>query len=284
MNPTKQTELQAFALRVRERIIPMATDGGCFLGASLSAVDLLTYLYTSFLHIEKSNLDDPKRDYLFLSKGHDVPALYGIFAELGWIESNRLENHLSTSDHIYWHPNRHIPGVEFHSGSLGQLPAVAIGVAMDMKISKTANRVVCVMGDGELNEGSCWEAFLVANAHKLSNLIFVIDRNQFQANMATEDLIPLEPLVDKFVAFGMHTQRVNGHDFAQLAEAFEQTNQVPGPHVIICDTVRGKGLPSIEARSDRWFCNFSEVEIQSLMDELHQLSQATLTAETLVVR
>jgi transketolase len=284
MNQDKQTELQAFALKVRERIIPMATEGGCFLGASLSAVDVLTYLYTSFLNIDKSNLDDPKRDYLFLSKGHDVPALYGIFAELGWIASDRLSNHLSTSDSIYWHPNRQIPGVEFHSGSLGQLPAVSIGVAMDMKISKTANRVVCVMGDGELNEGSCWEAFLVANAHKLTNLIFVIDRNQFQANMATEDLIPLEPLVDKFVAFGMHTQRVNGHDFVQLAEAFEQTNQVPGPHVIICDTVRGKGLPSIEARSDRWFCNFSAGEIQSLMDELHQISLATLTAETLVVR
>jgi transketolase len=125
---------------------------------------------------------------------------------------------------------------------------------------------------------------LVANAHKLTNLIFVIDRNQFQANMATEDLIPLEPMVDKFVAFGMQTQRVNGHDFVQLAEAFEKTNSVPGPHVIICDTVRGKGLPSIEARSDRWFCNFSAGEIQSLMDELHQISQATLTAETLVVR
>ncbi|MEN9730675.1 MAG: hypothetical protein RLZ91_1794, partial [Bacteroidota bacterium] len=198
MTEDKRSELQAFALKVRERIIPMSTDGGCFLGASLSAVDVLTYLYSEFLTIDHSTLKDPKRDYLFLSKGHDVPALYGIFAELGWIENKRLANHLSTSDHIYWHPNREIPGVEFHAGSLGQLPAVSIGVAMDLKISKAANRVVCVMGDGELNEGSCWEAFLVAAAHKLTNLIFVIDRNQFQANMPTEELIPLEPLVDKF--------------------------------------------------------------------------------------
>jgi transketolase len=284
MTEDKRSELQAFALKVRERIIPMSTDGGCFLGASLSAVDVLTYLYSEFLTIDHSTLKDPKRDYLFLSKGHDVPALYGIFAELGWIENKRLANHLSTSDHIYWHPNREIPGVEFHAGSLGQLPAVSIGVAMDLKISKAANRVVCVMGDGELNEGSCWEAFLVAAAHKLTNLIFVIDRNQFQANMPTEELIPLEPLVDKFEAFGMKTQRIDGHNFDQIAEAFEQTNNNPGPHVIICDTVRGKGLPSIEARADRWFCNFSAGEITELLDELHQKGSAVITAETIVAR
>ena len=284
MTEDKRSELQAFALRVREHIIPMSTDGGCFLGASLSAVDVLTYLYSEFLTIDQLTLTDPKRDYLFLSKGHDVPALYGIFAELGWIEASRLGNHLSTSDHIYWHPNRNIPGVEFHAGSLGQLPSVAIGVSLDLKISNAANRVICVMGDGELNEGSCWEAFLVASAHKLSNLIFVIDRNQFQANMATEELIPLEPLVDKFVAFGMKTQRIDGHNFDQIAHAFEQTNLEPGPHVIICDTVRGKGLPSIEARADRWFCNFSSAEINELMNELHQKGQAKITAETIVAR
>ena len=283
MNETKLKELEDFALRVRQHIIPMATQGGCFLGASLSAVDLLTYLYVNHLQINQSSLDDPNRDYLFLSKGHDVPALYGIFVELGWIKKERLSNHLSTSDHVYWHPNRHIPGVEFHSGSLGQLPSVSIGVAMDIKIRGGNNRVYCVMGDGELNEGSCWEAFLVAQAYKLDNLTFVIDRNQFQANMATEDLIPLESLVDKFAAFGLQTQRIDGHDFKQLDTAFNQVRDAR-PQVVICDTVRGKGLPSIEARADRWFCNFSEKEIQELMEELVSGQQANLTAEKLVVR
>jgi transketolase len=220
---------------------------------------------------------------LFLSKGHDVPALYGIFVELGWINIERLANHLSTNDHVYWHPNRHIPGVEFHSGSLGQLPSVSIGVAMDIKLRGGNNRVYCVMGDGELNEGSCWEAFLVAHAYQLNNLTFIIDRNQFQANMATEDLIPLESLVEKFEAFGLHTQRINGHDFNQLNSAFNQVDS-ERPQVVICDTIRGKGLPSIEARADRWFCNFSDKEIQELMDELVSGQEANLTAEKLVVR
>ncbi|HVV55213.1 MAG TPA: 1-deoxy-D-xylulose-5-phosphate synthase N-terminal domain-containing protein, partial [Mucilaginibacter sp.] len=212
-------KLKDTALKVREHIVRMSTDGGCFVGASLSAADLILYLYSHFLNINKDNLDNPDRDYLFLSKGHDVPALYGTFAELGLLEKDRLKNHLSTSDHIYWHPNTHIPGIEFHSGSLGHLPSVAMGVAMDIKIRGGKNKVVCIMGDGELNEGTCWEAVLVANAYKLDNLIFVIDRNHFQANMPTEELIPLEPLHDKFSAFGASVKRIDGHSFEALNDA-----------------------------------------------------------------
>jgi transketolase len=277
--------LEATALKVREHIIKLSTDGGCFVGASLSAADLIVYLYSDFLNIKKNNLDDPDRDYLFLSKGHDVPALYGTFAELGLLEKDRLKNHLSVNDHIYWHPNTHIPGIEFHSGSLGHLPSVAIGVAMDIKIKGGTNKVVCIMGDGELNEGTCWEAVLVANAYKLDNLVFVIDRNQFQANMATEDLIPLEPLHDKFTAFGAVVKRINGHSFEALREAFSaypfQTGKL---NVVIADTVRGKGLPSIERRADRWFCNFNATEVDDLLKELHGEHLTQLTSETLVVR
>jgi transketolase len=282
---TPVNQLEATALKVREHIIKMSTDGGCFVGASLSAADLIVYLYSEFLNVNKDNLDDPDRDYLFLSKGHDVPALYGTFAELGLLEKDRLKNHLSTKDHIYWHPNTKIPGIEFHSGSLGHLPSVAIGVAMDIKIKGGTNKVVCIMGDGELNEGTCWEAALVANAYKLDNLIFVIDRNHFQANMATEDLIPLEPLHDKFTAFGAAVKRIDGHSFEALHEAFSaypfQTGKL---NVVIADTVRGKGLPSIERRADRWFCNFNASEVEDLLKELHGEHLTQLTSETLVVR
>ncbi|MFI5136408.1 MAG: transketolase [Sphingobacteriales bacterium] len=280
---TKQ--LEETALSVREHIIRMSTDGGCFVGASLSAADLIVYLYSGFLNINPNNLDDPDRDYLFLSKGHDVPALYGTFVERGLLEKDRLKNHLSLEDYIYWHPNTHIPGIEFHSGSLGHLPSVAIGVAMDIKIRGGKNKVVCIMGDGELNEGTCWEAVLVANAYKLDNLIFVIDRNHFQANMATEDLIPLEPLHDKFTAFGAAVKRIDGHSFEALHSAFSaypfQTGKL---NVVIADTVRGKGLPSIERRADRWFCNFSATEVEDLLKELHGEHLTQLTSETLVVR
>jgi transketolase len=278
-------QLEATALKVREHIIRMSTNGGCFVGASLSAADLIVYLYFAFLNVNASNLDDPDRDYLFLSKGHDVPALYGTFVELGLMEKDRLKNHLSLNDYIYWHPNTHIPGIEFHSGSLGHLPSVAIGVAMDIKIRGGKNKVICIMGDGELNEGTCWEAVLVANAHKLDNLIFVIDRNHFQANMPTEELIPLEPLQDKFTAFGAAVKRIDGHSFEVLHEAFSAYPFETGKlNVVIADSVRGKGLPSIERRADRWFCNFNTEEVESLLLELHGEHLTQLTSETLVVR
>lgn len=275
--------LGAMALKVRQHVIRMSAGGGCFIGASLSCVDLMVYLYAEV--IRKTTGED--RDFLFLSKGHDVPALYGTLVEMGLLDVSRLGNHLSTSDNIYWHPNRAVPGVEFHSGSLGHLPSVAAGVAMDCKLRGTDNRVVVITGDGELNEGSVWETLLVANAHGLGNLTVVVDRNQFQANVRTEDLIPLEPLADKFEAFGCAVRRVDGHDFGGLQTAFGEVwgeGSVDKVKVIIADTVRGKGLPSIEARADRWFCAFSDVEVAGLLQELEGVHRATIESESMVVR
>ncbi|MBN9380916.1 MAG: transketolase [Chitinophagaceae bacterium] len=285
---TKLVELQSTALRVREHIIRMSAGGGCFIGASLSCVELMVYLYKDFLrHGLGKESPDLRRDYLFLSKGHDVPALYGTFAELGFLDPRRLGNHLSTADSIYWHPNRAIPGVEFHSGSLGHLPAVAAGVALDCRLRGGDNRIVVITGDGELNEGSVWETVLVANAQKLDNLTLVVDRNQFQANVRTEELVPLEPLADKFRAFGCNVRRIDGHDFSQLEEAFRGlpvASGAGGMNVIIADTVRGKGLPSIEARADRWFCAFTAAEVEQLLQELHGRKEVVIESETLVVR
>lgn len=278
-------ELAQLALRVREHILRLSTDGGCFTGASLSCADLFVFLYTRFLRVGPERLNDPERDYLLLSKGHDVPALYATLAELGWIPLERLQNHLKTNDFIYWHPNRHVPGVEFHSGSLGHLPAVGLGIALDIKLRGGQNRVVVVTGDGELDEGSVWEALLVAAAYRLDNLVIVVDRNHFQANVRTEELIPLEPMAPKFEAFGCAVERIDGHDFAQMEAAFSRLPFAAGkPSVIIADTVRGKGVPSIEARADRWFCNFTHDEVEALLRELHGEAQAQLTSETLTVR
>lgn len=278
-------QLETQALRVREQIIRLATDGGCFLGASLSCADLILYLYTHFLNVHPHNLNDPQRDYLFLSKGHDVPALYATFVALDWLPEERLRNHLKPNDHIYWHPNRAIPGVEFHSGSLGHLLSVAAGVAYDCKLRRQQNNVVVITGDGELNEGSNWEALLVARAYKLDNLLVVVDRNAFQANVETEMLIPLEPLEEKFAAFGCAVRRVNGHDFMALCEALACLPYAKEhPSVLIADTVRGQGLPSIARRADRWFCNFSTEEVDELLAELHGTHKASLTSAALMVR
>lgn len=285
MSPEQLNDLKQTALRVREHILRLSTRGGCFTGASLSCADLIVYLYKNFLNVRPENFDDSQRDYLFLSKGHDVPALYGTFVELGWMAEDRLSHHLKTTDSIYWHPNRSIPGVEFHSGSLGHLLPVAIGIAMDCKMKRQSNRVVVIAGDGELNEGSMWEACLVAHAYKLDNLVLVVDRNLFQANKKTEELIPLEPLEYKFLSFGFETAVADGHDFIDLENVFQKIPLHAGrPTAIIAETKRGKGLPSLEERADRWFCNFTETEIDQLLHELHTSEKAELKSGAIVAR
>ncbi len=285
LSTSPHADLEALALRVREHVVRMATDGGCFIGASLSCADLLVHLYSRVLRLSPARLRDPERDYLFLSKGHDVPALYGTLAELGYFPVSRLSNHLSPDDQLYWHPNRAIPGVEFHSGSLGHLLSVAAGVALDVKMRRGGNRVFVVLGDGELDEGSVWEAFLVATAFKLDNLVAIVDRNEFQANVRTEELIPLEPLAAKLEAFGAAVANVDGHDFGALDQAFARLPRAAGrPTAVIARTVRGRGCPSIEARADRWFANFTHAEVEGLLAELHGGAKTDIQSPTLVVR
>jgi transketolase len=277
--------LEDQARRVRAHAIRMATNGGCFLGASLSCADLLVYLYDRVLRVAPDRLDDPTRDYLLLSKGHDVPALYGTLAERGYFPAARLANHLAIDDHLYWHPNRAIPGVEFHSGSLGHLLSVGMGIALDAQLRAGPSRVFVIVGDGELDEGSMWEAALVAGAKRLDNLVMVVDRNGFQANVATETLIPLEPLADKLRSFGFAVADADGHSFPALAEAFATLPRVPGrPTAIIARTVRNKGLPSIEGRADRWFVDLQADEVAQLLAELGGSAGAALRSEPLVVR
>jgi transketolase len=273
------------ALKVREHCLRLATNGGCFIGASLSCADLLVHLYTSVLRIDPERLQDPDRDYLLLSKGHDVPALYATLAELGFIPASRLQNHLKTHDSIYWHPNRAVPGVEFHSGSLGHLLAVGIGIALDIRLRGGRNRVFVVLGDGELDEGSVWEACLVAAAQKLDNLVAIVDRNLFQANAKTEDLLPLEPLPEKFEAFGWSALTADGHSFDELDRALALIPRSAGkPTVLIARTVRGRGVPSIEARADRWFANFTSDEVDGLVRELKGGESLPLATQGTTVR
>ena len=285
MNLNELEHLQNASFKVREHIIKMSGNGGCFIGASLSCTDILVYLYKRFLNINPYNLNDENRDYLFLSKGHDVPALYGILAEIGILGKERLQNHLKLNDDIYWHPNKKIPGIEFHAGSLGHLLSVSMGVAYDCILKRENNKIVVILGDGELNEGSNWEAILVAAALKLNNLLVIVDRNQFQANVRTEQLIPLEPLERKFEAFDWEVTSCDGHDFLSLDETITNIYMSSQrPAVVIADTIRGKGLPSIESKADRWFCSFSDIEIKKLLNELYTKDKTQLDSETLLVR
>ena len=278
-------ELVALARRVREHCLRMTAGGGCFIGAALSSVDLLVHLYSRVLDVAPDRLDDPQRDYLLLSKGHDVPALYATLAELGYFDVERLREHLGPESDFYWHPSRAVAGVEFHSGSLGHLLAVGIGIALDIKLRGGKNRVFVLLGDGELDEGSIWEACLVAAAQRLDNLVAVVDRNGRQANLRTEELVPLEPLPAKFEAFGWACRSVDGHSFPELDDAFALLPVAAGrPTAVIARTLRGKGVPSLEDRADRWFASFTPAEVEALVAELHGGGPAALASEGRVVR
>ena len=263
-------QLSQIAFNARIECLKMAANGGCFLGASLSCVDLLAFLYGRFLNISPDIVTDKKRDYLFLSKGHDVPALYAVLVEYGFLDRQRLNNHLNKNDFIYWHPNTKINGIEFHSGSLGHLPSVSLGYAYDLKLRKSKSKVLTIVGDGELNEGTVWEALLTANSLKLNNFIIIVDRNQFQANGPTEEIIPLEPLVDKFKSFNCEVFSVDGHSFEDLERTFNDIKDENfTTKVVICNTTRGKGIPSIEAKADKWFLKLEENMYFKLLEELN---------------
>ncbi len=258
-------ELERVALAARQHVVRMSEQGGCFLGAALSCLDVLVYLYAEVLRVTPATASRRDRDYFLLSKGHAVPALYGVLVEHGFFERERLDRHLSTADDIYWHPNPHLPGVEFPSGSLGHLLSVGIGIALDARNSGDPSRVFVMVGDGEMNEGSIWEGLLVARAYELDNLVLIIDRNRLQANIETERLIPLEPLADKLRAFGALVSEVDGHSFSQLSTVF---SALPAgerrPLAVIANTVRGKGIPSLEGKTNAWFVHGSKALYEEL--------------------
>ena len=278
MNPSQRTSverLEQVALAAREHVLRMAEGGGCFVGASLSLVDLLVGLYGGGFALAPGRLDDPDRDFVLLSKGHAAPALYGTLAELGYFSPGRLAAHLSTTDSVYWHPNRSIPGVEFHSGSLGHLLSVGIGIALEARLRGARSRIFVFVGDGELNEGTLWEGLFVARAHRLGHLVLVVDRNRVQANVATEELVPLEPLAAKFEAFGWRVAEIDGHSFQDIERGLGVDSDPTGaPKVVIAKTVRGKGVPSLEGRSDKWFVKATSVEVERMIDELRRTAAA----------
>lgn len=268
---TDWATLERTAFRVREHCIRMAAKGGCFLGAALSCADLLAFLYHEQLRVDPRAPSNPDRDYFFLSKGHAVPALYGVLAERGFFDSERLDNHLSIQDVIYYHPNPRVPGVDFHSGSLGHALSVGIGVAIDQRLRGTDGRVYVLLGDGELNEGSIWEAALVAASQRLGNLVAIVDRNRLQANELTEHLVPLEPIADKFTAFGWNAEHIDGHSFPEMRRAFGAVlHDASRPSVIIAQTVRGQGLPSMEGQVSAWFASLTKDELERRLIELRE--------------
>ncbi len=262
-NNFKETDFNDFLLSCKKNVLKMAKNGGCFIGSAFSCIDILAYLYSNVFDVKKIKNMEKDRDILILSKGHAVAGLYAVLAQIGIISKDRLENYLTVKDDLYWHPNPNIPGIEFHSGSMGHGLAIGIGMAFASKLNKISNRVFVVLGDGELNEGSIWESVLIANAYNLDNLTVIIDRNFRQANLKTEELIPLESVQDKFSAFGWETLFCNGHNANDIHNVFEQIskNALDKPTAIIANTTRGNGIPLLEDDPKYWFGDFNEKEL-----------------------
>lgn len=239
--------LSEVADRLRRHVVDMcAGNEGGHLGGSLSIVDILTVLYFSVLRIDPDHPDHPDRDIVVLSKGHAALALYAALAERGFLPVQELESYGEPGSRLMGHPVRAVPGVEMPTGSLGHGLALGLGFAVAGRLAGSAQRSFVITGDGELQEGSCWEAASCAAALRADHLIAIVDRNGLQLTGRTEDISPLEPLADRWRAFGWSVREVDGHDQAALAAALHSVPWRAGhPSVLLARTEKGHGIPFI---------------------------------------
>lgn len=241
---TKSHEFSSWAAK---KIIQLAHDNkASHVGGALSIVDVLAVLYSSVLRINASDANYKNRDRVFYSKGHACTALYSILCKAGFFSESELNTFTKNGSYFTSHVNHHIPGVELSTGSLGHALSVACGVALAGLRKQTDWNVYCILSDGELNEGSNWEALLFAPHHHLNNLTVVVDYNKIQSFGTVKEVLDMEPLTDKFRAFGWNVIEVNGHDHAGLLQAFN--TKAEQPKVIVAHTVKGNGISFMEGQ------------------------------------
>jgi transketolase len=249
MNTKEIEKLKEIARKIRINIVKMvswAKSGHP--GGSLSATEILTVLYFSKMRYKAQDPNWPERDRFVLSKGHCTPLLYSILAKAGFFSEELLTKFRQINSPLQGHPSRNcVPGVEMSTGSLGQGLAVANGMALGLRLNKSKARVYVVMGDGETQEGMIWEAAMSASHYELENLTAILDLNGQQIDGLTKDIMNIEPVADKWKAFGWHVQVVNGHDLEALANAIDKAKEVKAkPTLIIAKTTKGKGVSFME--------------------------------------
>lgn len=217
------------------------------IGGSLSSMDILTVLYNHTMNVDTKNPQDPDRDRFVMSKGHCSPAVYPVLALRGFFPQEELKMFRRVDGHMSGHVEMHVPGVDMSTGSLGQGISTAVGMALGGKLNNKNYRVYSILGDGEVAEGQVWEALMSAAKYKLDNLCAVIDVNGLQIDGKTADVMPTEPLDKKCEAFGWHVIKVDGHDVAAIAAAFDEAKTIKGqPTMILAKTVKGKGVSFME--------------------------------------
>jgi transketolase len=246
-------DLAVLAMGYRMDVIDLIrAAGNGHLAGSLSCIDILTVLYERVLRISPDTLTDPGRDRYIQSKGHAVEALYVVLAGAGFIERDLLDTYLRFGSDLVGHATRSVPGIEQSTGALGHGLSLGVGMAIAGKQDEIGYRVFVLMGDGELAEGSVWEAAMSAGHHNLDNLVAIVDRNRYQIAGSTAEILNSEPLADKFSSFGWAVREIDGHDIAEIDQALSMTPVIEGrPTMVLAETVKGSGVSYME-HNIRW--------------------------------
>ena len=263
-------DLQELAKNIRLHVLQMTSNGGSsHIGSAFSMADMIAVLYGNILRVDPTNPEYTDRDRFILSKGHAGAAVYAALAEKGFFDKGWLQTHYKNGSKLSGHvSHKGIPGVEMSTGSLGHGLPVATGMAIAAKKRKQQHRVFALLGDGECDEGSNWEAALFAAHHRLSNLIVLIDYNKLQSLDSIEQTLALEPLADKWHSFGWQVEEVDGHDISSLQKSLGTYSLSQKPRCIICHTVKGKGVSFME-NSVLWhYRTARDEEYKAALEEL----------------
>ncbi len=240
-------ELRVKAVGLRRAMLNLIAGAGAgHTGGGLSCMDILNVLYNRVLNVSPETFGDPQRDRYVQSKGHCVEALYAVLADRGFFPASDLDTVCHYQSHYVGHPTRHIPGIEMNTGALGHGLPICVGMALAGKMDAAKYRVFTLLGDGELAEGSNWEAALGASHYKLDNLVAILDHNTLQITGHTRDVMSNEPLDEKWRAFGWAVRTVDGHDYAALTKALTDPPEPGKPTFIIGNTTKGKGVGFME--------------------------------------
>lgn len=236
---------ESLARKMRRTVLEMTSSSGAsHIGSCLSVLDIVAVLYSDVFGITITNWKSTDANRVILSKGHSVASMYAALAERKFLEPREIETFCKDGSRLGGHPNHLVPGIELSTGSLGHGLPFGVGMALGKKTRKSAGKVFVIMSDGELDEGTTWEAALFAAHNKLDNLTVVIDRNRLQSLESTELTLSLEPLDKKFEAFNWHVVVIDGHDHIQIRQSLELVTG--SPNLVIAETTKGRGVSFME--------------------------------------
>ena len=270
-------QLKKIANEVRKNIVTgLHSAKSGHPGGSLSAADMVTFLYYEEMNVDAKNPKNPNRDRFVLSKGHAAPVLYGVLAEKGFIPKEDIVTLRKPDSYLQGHPDmKHTPGVDMSSGSLGQGVSTAVGMALAGKMDHKDYRVYTLLGDGEIEEGQVWEAAMFAGHRKLDNLVVIVDNNNLQIDGTVEEVCSPYPIDKKFEAFNFHVIVINGHDFDEIRNALNEAKNTKGqPTAIIMNTVKGKGVSFMENQVNWHGAAPNDEQFAVALEELEKAGEA----------